>query len=120
MAEQLRKIQHDAYYGVYKAAAITDLQLTFMARGAPCLTLSSTPGRRVVEAARSRAAAAPLQEREKFFTTLRNGLHISPDQHHALLSKLEQDESVNRIRCAPRARRCRALARASAPCAVEP
>ena len=34
MAEQLRKIQHDAYYGVYKAAAITDLQLTFMARGA--------------------------------------------------------------------------------------
>ena len=65
-------------------------------------------------------SAAPLQEREKFFTTLRNGLHISPDQHHALLSKLEQDESVNRIRCAPCARRCRALARASAPRIVEP
>ena len=35
MGEQLRKIQHDAYYGVLKASAITDLQLTFMARGAP-------------------------------------------------------------------------------------
>ena len=60
------------------------------------------------------------QEREKFMTTLRSGLHISPEQHHAAMSKLEQDESVMRIRCAARASCCGARARATAPRAVEP
>ena len=64
--------------------------------------------------------AAAVQERETFFNTLKSVLNISQDQHTALFSKVAQDDSVHRIRCAPAARGGVARARASAPHAVEP
>ena len=94
MAEQLRKIQQDAYYNFMKAVSITDLpMMSFMVRL-----------RRLLRAAavcllRRLTCAAAAQERERLFTTLRNGLNISPEQHTATLSKLDQEtDSVNRIR----------------------
>ncbi len=40
-----------------------------------------------------------MQEREKFITTLRVGLNVSMEQHSHILSKLEHDSGVARLRC---------------------
>jgi hypothetical protein len=124
MADQLRKVQQDAYYNVFKSMAITDWALPMLARlpsRAPQPRRASRcsscvePGPDVVMRALRCCDAA--QEREKFLGTLRTGLHISAEQHAAILGRLEQDDSVNRIRHAvswvpPAALRAGAAARA--------